>query len=123
VPGFPGISPPAHPYHQFSGKVQPQAKEAYAGGEDLPNREACLRLVNAWEVEHSEEWLRGRHYLDLEEQREHRRSRERETTAEADVPSIRVPEVAALEETTYQEGWCPDLESTAALCENSHRFW
>jgi hypothetical protein len=60
VPGFPGISPPAHPYHQFSGKVQPQAKEAYAGGEDLPNREACLRLVNAWEVEHSEEWLRGR---------------------------------------------------------------
>jgi len=45
----------------------------------FPNREACLRLVTALAVEHSEEWLTGRCYLDMEELREHRRSGERET--------------------------------------------
>jgi hypothetical protein len=34
--GFSRISPPAHPHHQLSREVQPGAKEAYAGGEDLP---------------------------------------------------------------------------------------
>ena len=37
-----------------------------------PSREACLRLVTALAVEQSEEWVTGRHYLDmskLEEQR------------------------------------------------------
>jgi putative transposase len=38
----------------------------------FPNREACLRLVTALAVEHSEEWVTGRRYLDMEELREHR---------------------------------------------------
>jgi putative transposase len=42
----------------------------------FPNREACLRLVTALAVEHSEEWLTGRRYLDMEELREHRRMEE-----------------------------------------------
>jgi putative transposase len=42
----------------------------------FPNREACLRLVSALAVEQSEEWLTGRRYLDMEELREHRRSRD-----------------------------------------------
>src|SRR5215217_2736749 len=33
----------------------------------FPNREACLRLVTALAVEHSEEWITGRRYLDLAE--------------------------------------------------------
>jgi putative transposase len=44
----------------------------------FPNREACLRLVTALAVEHSEEWLTGRRYLDMEELREQRRWGERE---------------------------------------------
>jgi putative transposase len=44
----------------------------------FPNREACLRLVTAVAVEHSEEWLTGRRYLDMEELREQRRWGERE---------------------------------------------
>jgi transposase-like protein len=44
----------------------------------FPNREACLRLVSALAVEQSEEWLMGRRYLDMEELREHRRSRDDE---------------------------------------------
>lgn len=40
----------------------------------FPNRESCLRLVTALAVEQSEEWVRGRRYLDMEELREHRRS-------------------------------------------------
>ena len=39
----------------------------------FPNREACLRLVTALCVEHSEEWVTGRRYLDMEELRERRR--------------------------------------------------
>ncbi len=42
----------------------------------FPNREACLRLVRALAVEHSEEWITGRRYLDMEELREHRRLEE-----------------------------------------------
>lgn len=42
----------------------------------FPNREACLRLVTALAVEQSEEWLTGRRYLDMEELRERRGSRE-----------------------------------------------
>ena len=42
----------------------------------FPNREACLRLVTALAVEHSEEWITGRRYLDMEELREHRRLEE-----------------------------------------------
>ena len=42
----------------------------------FPNPEACLRLVSALAVEQSEEWLTGRRYLDMEELREHRRSRD-----------------------------------------------
>jgi putative transposase len=42
----------------------------------FPNRQACLRLVSALAVEQSEEWLTGRRYLDMEELREHRRSRD-----------------------------------------------
>jgi hypothetical protein len=38
----------------------------------FPNRQACLRLVTA----HSEEWITGRRYLDMEELREHRRLKE-----------------------------------------------
>ena len=40
----------------------------------FPNREACLRLVTALCVEHSEEWVTGRRYLDMEELRESRRA-------------------------------------------------
>jgi putative transposase len=36
----------------------------------FPNRYSCLRLVSALAVEHSEEWLTGRRYLDMEELRE-----------------------------------------------------
>jgi putative transposase len=43
----------------------------------FPNRQACLRLVTALAVEHSEEWLTGRRYLDMEELREHRREKPR----------------------------------------------
>jgi putative transposase len=43
----------------------------------FPNREAYLRLVTAWAVEQSEEWLTGRRYLDIEELTEHR-SKKRE---------------------------------------------
>jgi putative transposase len=43
----------------------------------FPNREACLRLVTALAVEHSEEWVTGRRYLDMRELEEHR-SEERE---------------------------------------------
>jgi putative transposase len=42
----------------------------------FPNREACLRLVTALAVEHSEEWVTGRRYLDMEQLKE-RRSEER----------------------------------------------
>jgi putative transposase len=45
----------------------------------FPNREACLRLVSALAVEQSEEWLTGRRYLDMEELRERRGSRELES--------------------------------------------
>jgi putative transposase len=38
----------------------------------FPNREACLRLVKALCVEHSENWLTGRHLLDMEEPNKHR---------------------------------------------------
>ena len=31
----------------------------------FPNRAACLRLVTALCLEQSEEWLRGRRYLDM----------------------------------------------------------
>ena len=37
----------------------------------FPNREACLRLVTALAVEHSEEWVTGRRYLDMREFEEH----------------------------------------------------
>ena len=37
------------------------------------NPEACLRLVTALPVEQSEEWHRGRRYLDMRELEEHRR--------------------------------------------------
>ena len=42
----------------------------------FPNREARLRLVTALAVEHSEEWITGRCYLDMEKLREHRRLEE-----------------------------------------------
>jgi putative transposase len=38
----------------------------------FPNRKACLRLVTALAVEHSEEWVTGRRYLDMDELNEHR---------------------------------------------------
>jgi putative transposase len=38
----------------------------------FPNPEACLRLVSALAVEHSEEWLTGRRYLDMGELAERR---------------------------------------------------
>ena len=44
----------------------------------FPNREACLRLVTALCVEHSEEWVTGRRYLDMGELEEQRCSEERE---------------------------------------------
>jgi putative transposase len=37
----------------------------------FPNREACLRLVTALAIEHSEEWVTGRRYLDMRELEEH----------------------------------------------------
>src|SRR3712207_4842792 len=48
----------------------------------FPNREACLRLVSALAVEHSEEWLTGRRYLDIEQLRERRGTREGKKSAE-----------------------------------------
>jgi transposase-like protein len=33
----------------------------------FPNREACLPLVSALCQEHSEEWVTGRRYLNMEE--------------------------------------------------------
>ena len=44
----------------------------------FPNRQACLRLVSALAVEHSEEWVPGRRYLDMGELEEYRRQEERE---------------------------------------------
>ena len=44
----------------------------------FPNREACLRLVAAFAIEQSEEWVTGRRYLDMRELKEHRRQGERE---------------------------------------------
>jgi transposase-like protein len=44
----------------------------------FPNREACLRLVTALAIEHSEEWVTGRRYLDMRELEEHRQEDERE---------------------------------------------
>jgi hypothetical protein len=45
----------------------------------FPNRhQSCLRLVTALAVEQSEEWVTGRRYLDMEELREHRSSRDGE---------------------------------------------
>jgi putative transposase len=45
----------------------------------FPNREACLRLVTALAIEHSEEWVTGRRYLDMRELEEHwRQEREAE---------------------------------------------
>jgi putative transposase len=44
----------------------------------FPNREACLRLVTALCVEHSEEWVTGRRYLDMGELEEQRCSEEGE---------------------------------------------
>ena len=38
----------------------------------FPNPEACLRLVTALAVEHSEEWVTGRRYLDMRELEERR---------------------------------------------------
>jgi putative transposase len=38
----------------------------------FPNRESCLRLVTALAVEHSEEWITGRRYLDMRELEEQR---------------------------------------------------
>jgi len=37
-----------------------------AGSEDL-NGEPCLRLISALAVEHSEGWISGRGYLNIEE--------------------------------------------------------
>jgi transposase-like protein len=31
----------------------------------FPNEKSCLRLVTALAVEHSEEWITGRRYLDM----------------------------------------------------------
>jgi putative transposase len=39
----------------------------------FPNRQACLRLVSALCVEHSEDWETGRRYLDMGELEEQRR--------------------------------------------------
>jgi hypothetical protein len=37
VPGFPQVSPRAHPYYKRTGEAQPAGDEApHAGGEDLP---------------------------------------------------------------------------------------
>jgi putative transposase len=44
----------------------------------FPNRGACLRLVSALAIEQSEEWLTGRHYLDMRELEEHRRQDQRD---------------------------------------------
>ncbi len=38
----------------------------------FPNQESCLRLITALVVEHSEEWLTGRCYLDMQELEEYR---------------------------------------------------
>jgi putative transposase len=38
----------------------------------FPNRGACLRLVTALAQEHSEEWISGRRYLNMEELEESR---------------------------------------------------
>jgi putative transposase len=51
----------------------------------FPNREACLRLVTALAIEHSEEWVSGRRYLNMEELMAEREApevrREEETVA------------------------------------------
>ena len=33
----------------------------------FPNREACLRLVSALAQEHSEKWISGRRYLNMDD--------------------------------------------------------
>ena len=38
----------------------------------FPNRESCLRLVASLAVEHSEEWITGRRYLDMGDLEEYR---------------------------------------------------
>jgi putative transposase len=51
----------------------------------FPNPEACLRLVTALAVEHSEEWVTGRRYLDMGELAEQRREDEQRREAEQGV--------------------------------------
>jgi putative transposase len=48
----------------------------------FPDREACLRLVTALAIEHSEEWVTGRRHLDMRELEEHSHL-EREAEKEA----------------------------------------
>ena len=48
----------------------------------FPNRQACLRLLTALAQEHSEKWVAGRRYLNMEELRErHRQEWEGEEVA------------------------------------------
>jgi putative transposase len=44
----------------------------------FPNRSACLRLVSALAIEHSEEWITGRRYLDMGELEGRRPEQKRE---------------------------------------------
>jgi putative transposase len=76
---LPRVPPPAHPHHQWPGEAQPgDIKRRSRVVRIFPNRQACLRLVSALAVEHSEEWVPGRRYLDMRELEEYRRQEERE---------------------------------------------
>jgi len=70
---LPGVSSPASSpdtYDERIGAAQRRDQAAHVGGAGYPpgrspNAEACLRLVTALCVEQSEEWVSGRHYLDM----------------------------------------------------------
>ena len=59
LPGIP------HRYGHFAPQTSTRVVRIF------PNREACLRLVTALAIEHSEEWVTGRRYLDMRELEEH----------------------------------------------------
>ena len=76
---LPRVPPPAHPHHQWPGEAQPgDIKRHSRVARIFPNRQASLRLVSALAVEHSEEWVPGRRYLDMRELEEYRRQEEQE---------------------------------------------
>ncbi len=74
MPGLRGISP-CRRIRTTNGleRLNQEIKRRTRVVRIFPNGESCLRLVSALAVEHSEEWVTGRRYLDIRELEEYRR--------------------------------------------------